>query len=484
MPIPRHLIVYAPPAFAAALASFGGVYVFTRLLGPEDYGRYALLLSVLALVHTASLTASEAAAYRFAGAARTPADKRNHAATILSLHWRGALAAWGLILALAWVFRDAPAYLAAIPWIALVIPLNGLVQSALETHRAERRVGRYSLVSTTRALVGFALGAALAAKSGLGPAAPFAGLAAAGLLAAFSEGAWLAKRARGGTASPERRRAWIGYGAPLAAALILDLVLSASDRFLIAWFLDEAAVGAYAAGYGVADKTVLMICAWAAMGASPLLLAAYERGGAAAAEAPARRLIHTLLAFGVPAATGLALVAEPLADAMIAAPLRDEAAQIIPWIAFAGLLNGLMIHYASEAFLLTQRTGLRAGLMVVPAGANVALNLALIPAFGLPGAVTATLVSYLIGLVVLGGFGRTLVRLPLASFGLLRILAASLAMWPAILVVPNLGGWLELIAKTLVGALVYSAVAIGLDILGLRSAILRIFHWSDRRRPA
>ena len=141
------------------------------------------------------------------------------------------------------------------------------------------------------------------------------------------------------------RREWANYGVPIAAALILDILLSAADRFLILFYLGEPAVGEYTAGYGVADKTVLLICAWAAMAGSPLVMAAFERGGKHAAREEARGLASTLLLIGLPAATGLALVAKPLAEAMIGPDVREQAMRIIPWIAFAGLLNGLLIHY-------------------------------------------------------------------------------------------------------------------------------------------
>ncbi len=56
MKLARHLLGYAPVKLVAALCAFGGIYVFTRLLSAEEYGRYALMFSVMALMHTFSLT--------------------------------------------------------------------------------------------------------------------------------------------------------------------------------------------------------------------------------------------------------------------------------------------------------------------------------------------------------------------------------------------------------------------------------------------
>ncbi len=471
MKLLRHLAGYLPVNIASGIAAFGGVYVYTRLLGPEDYGRYALMFSVMALVHMLSLTAAEAAAFRFAGEAEAKKNLPDHFRTMLSLTARSLLIAALLIGALALAFRQMPEYLKILPWIAILVPINSLIQMALEAHRASERVGRYSLISTTNILAGFLFGALIAWRTGFGASSPFIGMAIAGSVWMVSETRWLLQQAKGGATDPGRRRTYLMYGAPIAAALVLDLILSAADRFLIAAFLGEAAVGEYAAGYGVADKSVLLICAWAAMAAIPLVMAAYERGGADAAAEESRGLIRTLLLLGIPAATGLALVAAPLSEALIGEAVRDGARQIIPWIAFAGLLNGLIIHYYSEVFNLTHRTAELALLMLIPAIANIVLNLVLIPQFDLLGAVAATLISYALGLAVLAMRGRRLIALPMPFVDLIKVSVSALAMWPVISALPDLGAWPELLLKVLAGGITYGALAFLLDAGGARGFV-------------
>ncbi|MEM9572703.1 MAG: lipopolysaccharide biosynthesis protein [Pseudomonadota bacterium] len=471
MKLLRHLAGYLPVNIASGIAAFGGVYVFTRLLGPEEYGRYALLFSVMTLVHLLSLTAAESAAFRFAGEAEAKNTQPDHFRTTLSLTFRSLMIAAVLMAALSLIFLQMPNYLRILPWIALLIPINSIIQMALESHRAGERVSRYALIASTQILGGFVFGALIAWQTGFGAASPFIGLVLSGLFWAISEARWLFLQARTGVTNPSRRKAYLLFGAPIAAALVLDLILSAADRFLIAAFLGEAAVGEYAAGYGVADKSVLLICAWAAMAASPLVMAAYERGGADAAAEESRGLIRTLLLLGVPAATGLALVATPLSEALIGEAVREGARQIIPWIAFAGLLNGLIIHYYSEVFHLTHRTSELAVLMVVPAALNILLNLVLIPQFGLMGAVAATLASYAIGVAVLVFRGRRLIALPMPLADLMKVAIAALAMWPAIALVPAFGSWTELILKIAVGSLIYASIAFALDAGGARGFV-------------
>ncbi|MCR9269217.1 MAG: lipopolysaccharide biosynthesis protein [Henriciella sp.] len=471
MKLLRHLAGYLPVNIASGIAAFGGVYVYTRLLGPEDYGRYALMFSVMSLVHMLSLTSAEAAAFRFAGEAREQQKLPDHFRTTLSLTMRSLILAAILIGALAISLGRLPEYLKILPWLALLIPMNSLIQMALEAHRATENVGRYVLIASSKTLGGFVFGALIAWQTGFGAASPFIGMILAGSIWVVTETRWMVGQARTGTTNATRRRAYLFYGAPIAAALVLDLILSVADRFLIAVFLGEAAVGEYAAGYGVADKSVLLICAWAAMAAMPLVMAAYERGGAVAAAEESRGLIRTLLLIGVPAAAGLALVATPLSEALIGEAVREGARQIIPWIAFAGLLNGLTIHYYSEVFHLAHRTGELALLMLVPAVANIALNLILIPPLGLLGAVLATLLSYAISIGVLALAGRRLIALPMPLADLFKICVAAAAMAPVIWLIPAWGSWPELIVKVAVGAGVYGLMAFLLDAGGARGFV-------------
>lgn len=482
MKLLRHLLGYSPVSLANGLVGLGSVYVFTRALGGADYGRYALMFSAMALVHTFTMTWAEAANYRFTGKALAENTLKDHFRSGLVLLARSMfLAALGV--GIIWqLFGDDPAYARIIPWLLAVIAVQTLGHFALEAHRASQRVARYSLTETMRIVVGFLAGAGLAYYSGLGPAAPFAGLFIGGVLILFREGPWLLNQSRGGKHTAARTRAWLAYGVPIAGALVLDIVLSVSDRFLINIYLDEVAVGAYAAGYGVADKPVLMLCAWAAMAASPLLMTAFETEGRGAAGEAAGGMLSMILLIGLPAATGLALVAGPLAEAVVAADLREQAARIIPFIAFAGLLNGLLIYFVSESFNLVQRTDLRAMLMAIPAGANIAMNIVLLPMFGLMGAVYATLASYALGVLVLGVVAYRLMPFALPVGHTLRVGLACLAMWPVLYVLPEWGSWAELFFKAGVGGSVFLIAAIVLDAGGARAILSERLTQKDTDR--
>lgn len=476
----RRLLGYFPASLAGGLASFGGVYVLTRLLSPSDYGFYALALTTMGIVYTVSITWAEAAAYRFAGAAEARGETQDHVRTVLFL--LAASAAVGLILMSGAVLLAAdPALRIALIAAMSTMVLTPLVNAAQEMNRAQQRVSRYSTLRVIQDLGAFGLGSVLAWRTGLGPASPFVGLACVLAVLATIEGARLWRESRGGHFRAARVKPYLAYGVPVAFALALNIALDAGDRFLIALFLGPEAVGIYAAGYGVADKTVGLLCMWAAAGGAPLMMAAWEREGPQAMRAVSLQVSRTLMLIAAPAATGLALVAHPLSDVMIGETMRAQAAAIMPWIALSGLINGFVLYYLSEAFQLSHRTALRAWLMAIPALANVALNAILLPWIGLMGAVYATVACYALALVLLASVGRRLAPLAWPWLDFLRIAGACSAMAIVVRLMPAPGGLVELLLKAGVGGITYVLAALAFDAAGARSALQQFATRHARR---
>ncbi len=469
----RHLLGYLPANIVSGIVSFGSVYAFTRLLGADDYGRYALVATIMFAAHTLTLTWAEAAAFRFAGEADVKGGMADHKRTVMRLSLLSAIPAV-LIVFLGWVVTSHDTKMReAIIWLALSMPCFSIIQTSLEIRKATRDVTRFAITSMGYGLLGFTVGILVAWRTDYGAAAPFAGLAAAAIVFAIIEGSSLWRSSKGGQFQTERGWRYFKYGFPVSLALLLEIALTSGDRFLIAHFLDTASVGAYAAGYGVADQTIRLLCMWAAMAGAPLLMQGYEQSGPEGVKAPGIAMARTLLLIACPAAVGLALVAQPLAEFMIGEELRAQAALIIPWIAAAGLLNGLVIYYFSEAFQLSQKTTLRACLMVIPAALNIVLNVVLLPRMGLMGAVYATVICYGVALMLVMSVGRRFAPLPLPLIDLLKVGASCGAMAIGVIQLPAIGGFPELLLKAFVGACIFVILAFILDAAGVRDILRR-----------
>lgn len=464
----RGVLGYLPVNIVQGLVGLLTIVTFTRLMTPGQFGDYALGFSVMTLTHTAVFTWNEAAIARFWAAESAREDSgADHAATIYRtwLILLGVLPVAGLI-ALAWPMSPS-LKLAVLSGLAAVLPRT-FAKLAQERRRAAGEVSGSAAIDLVQTAGGFVIGAGLA-WAGFGGAAPLIGFGAAAAICMI----WCVPSeiaaARGGRFQRSQVRPHAGYGVPVALSLILALVLSTTDRFLLAAFLDETAVGLYHAGYSLANRTLDVVFIWLGAAGGPALIMALERGGRDALVPAAREQASLMILLTVPAAVGLGLVAAPLSQLMVGEAMAAGAARVTPWIAASGLLAGLTTYYFHQAFTLGRRTTFLLAAMAAPAAANLVLNLVLIPRFGLDGALWATLASYALGLAASAALGRRLLALPVPWLTLLQAAAASALMALVVSRLPALGGLPELAMKAGLGGLVYGAV-IGLTDAGaLRS---------------
>jgi O-antigen/teichoic acid export membrane protein len=465
---------------AQGLIGFGAIAAFTRLMSAEEFGRYALALSIAMAAHTLIFTWAEAAAFRFFAAARAERRLADHFATLV-----GAAAALGgavlIVTAGALAFAGLREDVAAISMFAAgAAVLRFITRLARETDRAALAFTRYAVLEAIYLVLGFVVGVALLTTFDLGPAAPFAGLLAAGGLVVLIDAPRLMTSARGGAVSAARAADYAGYGAPLALALAVDLGVQAFARTILATEAGTASLGAYAAAFGLARALDVMFIGVSAAFA-PLVFAAYEERGAGAARDAARNGFILLAAFTIPASVGLSLVSRPLAAFMVGNALRPETAAALPFLAFAALLSGFSLYYWSEAFQLTRRTGLRAVIMLAPGAVQLALTAWLARDYGAAGAAAAAVAGAGAGALLLALAGRRLLRLPLPLQALARIVAATATMAIGVMVLSAPPTTIGLLHSACVGAACYGAGLIAFNVLGARDLAASIARYAVRR---
>ncbi len=467
----RGVLGYLPVQLVQAVAGFGAIVAFTRLLSPADYGAYALAFSIVSLVQTCVFTWVEAAVARLHPA---EADEAGRAAlhgtlrrVFLALAVTAPVVAFAVVLALP--------LSGAVRWAVAAGVASTSVRSGLkliqERRRASGEVRGFAVYDMLQTAGAFALGAALAA-AGAGGAAPLigAGVVSALLLVAALPGEL--RTVRGAGFDRARLKAAAVYGLPLSLSLVMALALVTTDRFVLAAFRDEAAVGAYHAGYSLSSRTLDVLFAWLGMAGGPAAVSALERGGVAALERTARRQAELMALLALPAAAGLALVARPLAEVMVGPELRAGAAGATPWIAAGALFSGATTYYFHTAFTLGRRTGRLLLAMALPAASNLLLCLLLIPRFGVEGAAWATAGGFSIGLAASAVLGRGVIPLPVPWTTLGRCGLAAALMTAVVLRLPPLGGVAEVALKASTGALVYGATVLALNAGGLRRELL------------
>lgn len=467
----RDIVGYLPVNIIQAVAAMALVAVFSRLLTTEEYGRYAVAFAATQLAQGLIFYWLHASVARFHEAARRDGRLAEHLSTTYV-----ALAVLSLAsIALSVVaFALWPTHTGLVAAAVAALVTRSAMTVGLETHRAARDPRRYSYLEATQHFLSISVGVLLVAAMGLREAAPLIGIAVANALCLLIDLPAMARMA--GSFAPRRDTLdqFARYGVAASVSMLLAIALVTVDRFVIGWLIGDAAIGLYAVAFALADRPLSIIFGWIGMSVMPVAVMAMERGGAAEARAVMVRNSKILLFLTLPAATGLAMIAEPMAALLAGPEFQGTAAQLVPWLALAGVLHGFANHFAAHPFLLLKRTDLLARTMALACVAMLVLNIALLPVIGLAGAVVASVGAHLVVLVArLVWASRIGLPAPIDLPTAAKALAACVVMALVIDAVPHPSGALALAVLIPVGAVSYAAAALVLDVAGCRTMIRR-----------
>jgi len=403
----RHSAIYFIARGIPGLVNFVALALYTRLLAPEEFGRYALLTVGVGLVNVMVFQWLSLVAIRFLQS-DTSQD------TFLG----GILAQFYLLAAI----TSISGFCLALVWpdpvwqrlLALAVPLlvtQAGVELSLVIISARIEPGRYGLMLGSKSVIATILGVLLA-WVGLGATAPVLGLVAGQIVALLLFGRYIWRDVRPCWPKPDEHRRQLRYGLPLIVTFALAWVISGSDRLLLASLLDEEAVGYYSAGYDLAFQSLTLLLTIINTAAYPLAVKALEQGGAEQASKQLARNGEVIVAAALAGATGLLVLAPSILILFIGDAFRPGAAAILPIIVAASVLSGIKAYHFDFAFHLGEQSRTLIWVSGVAAVINIALNLVFIPKFGFVGAAWATLGAYGIALLVSAFVGQRAFSMP------------------------------------------------------------------------
>jgi len=367
-----------------------------RVLGPADYGRFALVLALVQVGATALALGGHTAMSRFVPAA--PAADRPALARALTVRlalWRvpllAVIAAAALTLAAAVPERLPPGLVClALAALALDGAATVLAQAGLGMGRTTLWSFRWPLQTGVLVVGALALSVAWGVTGAIAAIAVAAGAALA--LTAASVGPALSRAASGATPPPGALRVALLHGISMLLALATArgaIVVVA----LVAGASAETAYAAVAVGIALAGTALVTQVFTVQLGG----LAERVDGEPAAVEDEARRLARRTMVVLLPATLVGAAVLEPLAVTVLGRDFRPATGALAVALGLLALtpLSALTLQSAA----LRLRPGVRVRASVVAAAVFLVAALALSPAYGALGALGALYAAALAGIL-------------------------------------------------------------------------------------
>ena len=474
----RQIIGYVPSNVIPALISVLMIYAYTRLLSPAAFGSYSYVFSAVLVLQTSLFYALPIALMRFFPGAALAGRSNGLLKEAYVIFYGMALAivaigvAAGLLLPLPAEYRIAA-------WLAMPMLLfRSLVQLNQAVNRSANLMRRFNTIECLHAVLGFGLGIAALYVIGHGPEAIILGLTLAAVVCAAFDVRLLASPFRR-TAGPLDRAELVKlveYAWPLVAVAATSMILQNSDRFLIGSLAGAEMLGIFAVAYNLVERPTTLICSSISTATFPLVVQVLEQQGREAARIQAGRNGIALLAVTLPACVGLALTAQYIAASLVGPDFRQGVAALIPIMSFTALARGLRAHFVDHAFHLSGRPLLMLWTYVPATVVNIALNLYIVPRYGMMGAAWTALACQ--GATVVGGWflGTSLfpVWLPLGQ--VITCVLAVIPMGAALELIQFPLGWFGLFAAIAMGGALYLLAAAALDVGGVRSIGVRMLR--------
>ena len=449
------------------------IYVLTRLLTAEQYGLYALGMAGLGLCGSVLFQWIAVAVSRFYAAHVAEPD----ALLIEAYRLLFRVATAGLLVTAGYAaWSPMPAITPMLAWaIGIGATAMGLHSLGLQVANARGQPVSFGALTVSRGVL--ALVAAVAfVQAGLGGAGAVLGVALASVLSVTFFGARGLTKVRHN--NPELRQQMIVYGLPLTLTYLATMVLDVSDRFMIGWSLGTPAVAGYAASYDLTQQTVGAILNVLFLASYPRVIAAWEVGGAPAARQAMLPLSRAML-LGAPMVAGVFIgLAPEISTLVFGAALQADAAQVMPWVAFAVAVGGLKSFFLDIAFQLAKVTHMQLRITAVMAVLNVVLNFILIPKFGVAGAAISTTAAFSLGSLMSWWYGRRFGVYPVASCEVISMVAALIAIVLALKLAPvsGVGGLTETVLRLFAGFAGFTVAVMVTNLAGVRSALV---HWLE-----
>jgi len=469
----KHSFIYLFARGVPGVVNFLAIAVYTRLLSPEEYGQYVLVIAWVGLGYAVLFQWLRLGLLRF-----LPRYQKENRSILLA-----TIVVAFLVTALTTVFIGSLVFLFwpnfKLTGLLMLSFALLLVQAWYEINltllSSQLKPLRYGIVSLSKAVLALLLGWYLAIR-GLGVPGLILGLIVGFLVPGLWTTYYEWHRVKIGQFDRSIFKKLLTYGLPLTATFALNFVVSSSDRIMLGWLKSTEASGLYAVGYDLAQQSLVMLMMVVNLAAYPLAVWNLEQKGIKAAQIQLKQNCILLLAIAMPAAAGLAILAPNIAHVILGESFRQSAARIIPLISLGAFLMGFKAYYFDLSFQLGQHTQSQTLIALISASVNILLNFWWIPNFGIYGAAYATIIAYALGLVLSVVFGRSIFRLPVPVADMIKLSMAtiltSLTLWP----LAQFKGARALMGQILSGIIIYGAILAVFDILAVRTKTINLLN--------
>lgn len=434
------------------ILNFLFIIILTRLLAPQEYGEYTLVLSSVGMINSILFWWLRFGLLRFFP---NEPNKEMFLSNILTIYLI-SMTFVSLVVISTVLIMDIESILIIsgllLLWIQVWFELN------LELLRTKLLALQHSIVALLKAI--FTIGiSSFFAYLGFGSEGVIIGVAIGTLISTISvtKNQWSSIKSLNFNSVIIYKL--LRYGLPLTLTFSLAEIISNIDRFMITSLIDIEHAGYYAASFDLTQRTLGLLMIIINLAAFPLAINALENKGIEVAREQLNKNISLLLSISIPAAVAMIVLSEDISKILFEGMFERTAVNLIPIVSLVALFSGLKNFYFDQSFQLGEKTYLQFIPVLFAVILNVPLNYILIPTMGLMGAAYSSLISYFVALLISVFIGRYTFPMPFPKVEILKILMSTLGLGISVYIL-NTYTELNVAIKSTIGLFVYFCILI------------------------
>ena len=276
---------------------------------------------------------------------------------------------------------------------------------------------------------------------------------------------------------------FLAYGLPLIGLSVASYILVAGDRYMIKYFLTTDDVGVYSASYTLSNEIIQFPMTILLLASYPVIMETFEKKGDRETSLLLNKIMELYFIFLMPIIFGIGALAKNVAYILLGKDFQSGYI-IFPWVLAGSFCFGLA-QYLYKPFELKKNTKTLSSLVVFVAILNIILNLFFIPKFEILGAAYTTLISSFVYLFLCWLISQKIFiwSFPWGTFTRTTV-ASSIMFFTLYFLVPgvplNIG---SLIIVVLIGAVCYFIVLWILRekiiLQGFKSILIYMKRWNE-----
>ena len=436
--------------------------IITKILGAREYGIWAQLVVIVSLVSPIIVLGLPYALVRFISGEKDQKEIQDGIYSVAILVF-----AFSLVISFLLFFLAAPianflqCQAILIQMLAIIIIFECLNQVCLNTLRAFRKIKQYSFFIIFQGLGEIAL-IVFFIWLGLGLFGAMAGLLAIRVINFLITACIIIRKI--GITIPvfSKTKNYLRFGLPTIPENISNWLVHFNDRFLIGYFFWALFVGYYVPAYTIAGVIAFFETPLSFL-LPPVLSKLYDENNLGQVKRYLKYSLKYLLMVTIPAFFGLSILSKQLLTIFSTQEIVEKGHMLIPFMALSMILYGLY-GVMLQGLVLVKKTLILGKIWIGATCLNLALNLALIPHFGIIAAAINTLASYLFVIIVCSYFSLKYLPFEIDVMFILKSILASAIMAMAL-------AWLN--PEGLMSTLI--AIAAGVIIYGILIILFKGF---------